>query len=107
VRKFLRERRLTIVGGVRNEQVLNDLNVRFTPKEVRWLDAEPGTRLNLDGLTGLRARVDVVYCVTGHIGHDGSTKARQCCRKRGIEIRKVEKPREILEDLRRRHGTDP
>jgi hypothetical protein len=107
VRRFLKERRLTIVGGIRNERVLNDLATRFSPREVQWLDAEPGTRLNLDGLTGLHARNDVVYCVAGHIGHDGSIKARQCCRKRGIEIRKVERPKEILEDLRRRHGANP
>lgn len=104
VSRFLRTRRLTIVGGIQNDQIVGDLSKRFAPKEVRWLDAEPGSRLNLDGLTGLQARVDIVYCVAGHIGHDGSIKAKQCCRKRGVELRKVSKASEIAEDLRRRHG---
>jgi hypothetical protein len=104
VRRFLKDRRVTIVGGVRDEQVLNDLTTRFQPKEVRWFGAEPGPRLNLDGLTGLHARFDVVYCVTGHIGHEGSIKAKKCCRKRGIEMRKVSKAGEIVNDLLCHHG---
>jgi hypothetical protein len=92
------------VGGVLSDNVVENLKERFTPKEIRWFDAEPGSQLNLDGLLGLQSRVDVVYCVTGHIGHDESIKAKQCCRKRGVEIRKVEKAGEIADDLCQRYG---
>lgn len=104
VKLFLEKRRLTIVGGVPNEQVVEGLNRRFGPKEIRWLGAEPGSRLNVDPLAGLQARTDVVYCVTSHIGHDGSTRAKQCCGKRGVELRKVSKASDIADDLCRRHG---
>jgi hypothetical protein len=104
VHRFLKKRRITVVGGIRSDNVVAELNDRFTPQEIRWFDTEPGSRLNLDGLLGLQSRVDVVYCVTGHIGHDESIKAKKCCRKRGVEIRKVEKASEIADDLCRRHG---
>jgi hypothetical protein len=94
------------VGGVPSEQVEAELNERFAPKEIRWLGSEPGSRLNLDALDGLQFRVDVVYCVAGHIGHDGSVKAKKCCRKRGLELRKVGDAKQIADDLCRRHG-DP
>lgn len=104
VRRFLRQRRLTIVGGIADDRILSELQDRFCPKELRWFGAEPGSRLNLDGLLGLQARADVVYCITGHIGHDGSIKAKQCCKKRGVEMRKVANANDIAEDLCRRHS---
>lgn len=104
VRRYLKKRRLTLVGGIRSEAALNELRERFAPAEIRWLDAEPGSRLNLDPLTGLNAGSDVVYCLTGHIGHETSIKAKQCCRSRGLELRKVAKASEVSADLCRRHG---
>src|SRR4029077_10231180 len=104
VRAYFKRRRLTIVGGIPNDALVKELEERFQPKEIRWLGAEPGSKPNLDSLFGLQARVDVVYCVTGHIGHDGSNKAKQCCGKRGIELRKVSKSSQISDDLCRRHG---
>lgn len=104
VKTYFKKRRLTIVGGIPNDALIDELKGRFQPREIRWLGAEPGSNLNLDSLSGLQARIDVVYCITGHIGHDGSTKAKQCCSKRGIELRKVSKSSEIADDLCRRHG---
>lgn len=104
VAEHLQHRRVTIIGGIQSDQLFKELQARFEPKEIRWFGSEPGSRLNLDGLEGLQARVDVVYCITSHIGHDGSIKARKCCRKRGVELRTVVNPKEIATDLCRRHG---
>jgi hypothetical protein len=104
VAKYLKSRRITIVGGVPSDALRDELIRRFRPDDLRWLGAQPGSHLNLDPLDGLQARVDVVYCVTGHIGHDGSIKAQKCCRKRGVEIRKVADAKQIVGDLCDRHG---
>lgn len=104
VRALLGEKRITIVGGIYNDRLHDELMQQFQPKAIRWLPAERGTRLNLDALDGLQARSDIVYCVTGHIAHAGSTKAQQRCRKRGVEMRKVPNAGDIPEDLRRRYG---
>ncbi len=103
---YLADRRLTIVGGVPAEQVYVQLEHRFEVgrKSIRWIGAEPGARLNLNALDGLQARSDIVYCVTGRIGHDGSTKAKKCCRKRGLKLREVERGNDIVDDLYQRHG---
>jgi hypothetical protein len=103
---YLSKRRLTIVGGVHSDNLIARLNEHFLLEvgAIRWFQCEPGKGHNLDPLDGLQARVDVVYCVTGHIAHDGRDKARSWCEKRGIELRYVERPNQILDDLRRRHG---
>lgn len=104
VARHLRTRRVTIVGGVPSGRIRADLANRFSPAQIRWYGSEPGSNLNLDPLEGLDARVDIVYCVTGHIGHAGSIKADKCCHRRGVRLRKVERASEIIPDLRNRHG---
>lgn len=108
VARYFSGRRLTIVGGVPADRILNEIENRFGihRRDIRWIGSEPGARLNLSSLDGLRARVDVVYCITGHIGHDGSTKAKKCCGKRGVRMRKVHDSGDIVDDLCARHGTD-
>lgn len=108
VEQYLSGRRLTIVGGIPADRILAEIENRFGIDrcDIRWIGSEPGARLNLSSLDGLRARVDVVYCITGHIGHDGSTKAKKCCRKRGIRMRKINDGNDILDDLCARHGSD-
>jgi len=104
--RYMKKRRLTILGGEPNPHIITKLSDRFgVPKQkIRWVGCDSGERINLDCLDGLQARVDVVYCVTGHISHAGSTKARKCCTKRGIELREVEHANDIAADLVKRHG---
>jgi hypothetical protein len=106
VTRYLRDRRITIVGGEPSPHIVAALSERFAipQRKIRWVGCNPGERLNLDSLDGLQASVDVVYCVTGHIGHAGSTKARKRCRKRGTQLREVEHANDIAEDLVKRHG---
>jgi hypothetical protein len=106
VTQYLRHRRLTIVGGIPSQHIINEICGRFgvSRSKIEWIGSEPGTRPNLAPLDGLQAKVDVVYLVTGHIGHDGSTKAKQCCRKRGTLIREIRHGNDLAADLCQRHG---
>lgn len=106
VTQYLCHRRLTIVGGIPSRHIVDEVCGRFdvSRSKIEWIGSEPGTRLNLSPLEGLQAKVDVVYLVTGHIGHDGSTKAKQCCRKRGMQIREIKHGNDLVEDLCQRHG---
>lgn len=106
VATYLAERRITILGGEPSPYVLKKISKRFKvpEREIRWVGCDSGERINLDCLNGIRAQVDVVYCVTGHISHSGSSKARKQCVKRGCQLREVEHGSDIPDDLARRHG---
>lgn len=102
----LRERRITIVGGWPKPELIDSLCVRFELEatQVRWLSSEHGKRLNLDPLATLQASMDVVVCITGHIGHPGRDGVRSRCRKWGIEPRCIEDRNQIAESLRQLYG---
>jgi hypothetical protein len=106
VASHLCNKRLTIIGGLRDPALLEAWCERFQidVDQVRWLEAEKGHRLSLEALNGLRATVDIVYCVTGRIGHAGSTSARKKCVKRGIEMRCIAQANAVADDLVDRHG---
>jgi len=101
---YFESRRFTIVGGIPSAHILEDLANRFDIKQVRWIGSERSKKLNLSALDGLQPGVDVVYCITGHIGHADSTKAKKCCKKRGVKLVEVEHGNDIVGDLSRRHG---
>ena len=73
VATHLQGRRITIVGGEPSQSALATLVEQFdlSSPQLRWIGSEKGQRLNLDPLDGLQAGVDIVYCITGHIGHSG------------------------------------
>lgn len=106
VATYLAKRRITILGGEPSPHVLKKISNRFkiSQREIRWVGCDSGERINLDCLDGIQAQVDVVYCVTGHISHAGSNKARKQCVKRGCQLREVEHGSDIPDDLARRHG---
>jgi hypothetical protein len=72
--------------------------------QVRWFGSEPNGRLNLKPLDGLRAAKDIVYCITGHVGHPERDATKQRCVKRGIQLRHVEYANQIADDLRAQFG---
>lgn len=106
VTRYLSRRRLTIVGGIPSQHIIDQIRTRFgvSSSKIEWIGSEPGARMNLAPLEGLQAKIDVVYVVTGHIGHDGSSKARKCCRKRGMQAREIEHGNDLVIDLCQRHG---
>ena len=98
VRSALRRRRVTIVGGSENASVMMELQERFAAN-VRWIEAETSREPNLRPLKGMLPAAEVVFCITGAIGHAGSTKAVQVSRARGVLAICVERPGEIASRL--------
>lgn len=109
VGRFLRDRRLTIVGGWQQPAVVDALCHRFKleTRQVHWIPSERGHRLNLDALDGLQKDSDIVVCITGHIGHPGSEGVKARCRKREVPLRGVQDQGRIADDLQSAYAATP
>ncbi len=102
----LSDRKIKIIGGLFSEHLIQTLESRFLVLggQIEWRVAEPNQNVNLDLLHGLQDGVDIVFCVTEHVGHDTWEAARKQCRKRGVELREVRKVNEIAGHLCIRYG---
>jgi hypothetical protein len=105
-RRRLGQRRITIVGGVRDLRVVGSIAERLEvdAARVRWIESEPGSSPQIDRMKGMRAHRDVVCCVLGcpgvvGMGHSGSEMAMRHTRDRGVDHCSVASPSEILDAL--------
>ena len=98
--------RLTIVGGVAKETVYKELKSNFgmDGSEVRWIETEKSRGAPLDRLKGMQAESDIVFCVTGWIGHAESQKVVELSAKCGVKCVCVEKRSGIIDGLREHFG---
>jgi hypothetical protein len=108
VRTQMQNRRLNIVGGLRDEGVIARLEERFGLKgaEIRWIESSPGRDPLTDRLRGMRGHGDVLCCVIGcqgviGLGHPGSQAAVGHARNRGVPHCKVERPSQIVDAITR------
>lgn len=107
VRRALRKRRVTVVGGRRRPALLRELADLFAvPGEsVRWIEAESGREPNLGPLAGMQPEIEVLFCITGAIGHAASDRALSHAQSKGVRAVRVERPNLIVDELRRLFGT--
>lgn len=98
--------RLTIVGGLAKETVYKDLKRKFEVDStaVRWIETEKSAEPPLNRLKGMQPGSDIVFCVTGWLGHAESHKVVKLTRKCGVKCVCVEKRSEIVDELRRHLG---
>src|SRR5262249_55915856 len=82
VAESLAERRLTLVGALRDDRFVRVLCRTFSldDDQVRWIEAEPGREPQLEGLRSLAGHRDIVCCILGApgqlgLGHSGTEKA--------------------------------
>ncbi len=108
VRRELRRKRVTIIGGKETKHVIEAICDLCSVDEnnLRWVEAEPEKNPNLDCLLGVRVENDVVVCITGAIGHSDSATVIRRCRRGGMEPILVEKRSDIERAIRLRYGRD-
>lgn len=99
-------RQIKIIGGLFSQNLIQTLEARFLveAEQVEWRVADKNQNVNLDLLTGLQSSVDVVFCVTGHIGHDTWEATRRQCRRRGVKLHEVRRVNEIADHLSHQYG---
>lgn len=107
----LRNKRVTIVGALRDEHIVRFLAVTFDLRreQFRWLESEPGRQPRLDGLRALSGHRDIVCCILGApgqlgLGHAGSEKAIRLAENRGVKVLLVDRPNQIVRALRGSFG---
>jgi hypothetical protein len=102
-KEFFSGLRLTIYGGRKTEETLTVLEDRFglSGSRLRWLEGEKGKAMKLDSLRSLRASVDIVVCVTGHIGHTEAETVRSRCKALSVAIVISERDTDIVAQLDR------
>lgn len=102
-RSRLEGRRLRIVGGKKEDRVVNRLVENFGFTEVEWVPSEKRKSPPLDRWNNLTAD-DVPVCLVGAIGHAGSIKARAKVESCGLVLLTPRLPRDIEETLLERFG---
>lgn len=104
LQRRLRNRRLTIVGGLCDRVVCTrleaDLGLRGS--DLRWIESEPGKDPETDRLKGMQGHRDVLCCVLGTegvlgLGHGGSQSAVEHARDRGVPHCSVRTPSEVID----------
>lgn len=105
IQRALGNRRITLVGGRPVARISEDLESSFLVS-VRWIEVETGREPNLEPLRGIRPEADVVFCITGHIGHAASEKALRIAKRRGVLAVCVEKASEVADQIRAIYGTE-
>ena len=98
--------RLTIVGGLAKQTIYRDLKQYFGVEstEVRWIETERSREPPLNRLKGMQPESDIVFCVTGWIGHAESQKVIELSRKCGVKCVPVRRRSEIIDELRQQLG---
>jgi hypothetical protein len=102
VREAMKDRRLRIVGGRADAAVLGGLASRFgiRSKSVEWLESERHKKPRLDGLrASLRPGRDLVFLITGRIGHAASLKVERVGHAAGVELHRIESASQITSAL--------
>jgi len=102
VARWMEGRRLTIVGGIRSTEIETKLTTQFEMNrdQIRWIEAEKDSEPEVDRLKGAKAEVEIVLCITGAIGHAGSTKTLKIARSRGVRVACLEAISRIPDALR-------
>jgi hypothetical protein len=102
VARFMRGKRVHIVGGLPSADTITTLAARFEiePRNVTWLESEPSKPPNLRGWRSLAGHRDVAICVIGTqgvlgCGHSTSETAERYAVNRGVLFLKVQRPSEI------------
>lgn len=103
----LERRRITIVGDRPRQSVCDELCDRFaiSYEQIRWIESEPGSEPETDRLKGMNGQRDVVFCVTGKIGHAGRDKTLRIARGCGVRVVCVENASSIASQLRMLFGS--
>ena len=104
-RENLTGRRVTIIGGLRDDDVLASLGGLFPDTgSWRWIAAERGRQPDLGGLTGMRSDRDCLVCITRFLSHAASEKAVGLARSRGVVVLYARFQGNIADTLRDHFG---
>ena len=102
--RFFADRKLTIVGGSRDENFVARLYEHgVEPRSITWVETSKNVSPAIvkQKLSGVTSGKDVVACWTGRTGHAESNQVSQMCQSRGVEPLLAEHLEEILLALRR------
>lgn len=104
--EYLRERRITLVGGWGADRVEQALEQRFGLKasQIRWIHGDKTKRPKLDPLDAVRWDRDMVVVVKNYLGHSDSEGVAQRCKKSDVEMHVVEDQNQVIGYLRTKFG---
>jgi hypothetical protein len=94
--------RITIVGGKKVPHLIDSLRAKFGlgVAQIRWIESEKDHEPEVDRLKGANPATEIVFCLTGAIGHSGSRKTLEICRRQGVRVLCLKKASQIPDELR-------